>query len=190
MNNVELDIVKSFQAGDKESFVKLYDKYLKQIYGFIYYKTSHKETAEDLTSQTFFKALRYLGGFNFVKNSSFSAWLFTIARNCVIDHYRSSKLFKNIDDVWDLASTEDIAKNFESKEESAQLLKYLKELNSKQREIVILRVFQDLSYREIANITNRSESACKMDFSRALKKLKEKIPLETLVLILLLTKIN
>lgn len=188
MNDVDLEIVKSFQAGDKDSFVKLYDKYLKQIYSFIYYKTSHKETAEDLTSQTFFKALRYLDGFNLIKNCSFSAWLFTIARNSVTDHYRSSKLFRNIDDVWDLASTEDIVKNFESKEESAQLLKYLKELNSKQREIVILRVFQDLSYREIANITNRSESACKMDFSRALKKLIEKIPLEVLMLILLMSK--
>jgi len=188
MNYTDVEIVKSFQAGNKEDFVKLYDKYLKQIYSFIYYKTSHKETAEDLTSQTFFKALRYLDAFNFIKNSSFSAWLFTIARNSVTDHYRSSRLFKNIDDIWDLASSEDIVQNFAIKEESAQLLKYLKELDYKQREIVILRVFQDLSYREIAEITGRSESACKMDFSRALKKLKEKIPLEALILIMLMAK--
>ena len=189
MNDVDLNLIKSFQAGDKDQFVKLYDKYLKQIYSFIYYKTSHRETAEDLTSQTFFKALRHLENFNFKKNNSFSAWLFTIARNTVVDHYRSFRASKDIEDVWDLASNEDLFQDLLKKEKINKVLIHLKELKVQQREIIILRVFQDLSYREIGEIMGKGESACKMDFSRALKRLKEVIPLETLVLILLLSKI-
>lgn len=189
MNDIDLEIIKSFQAGNKDEFIKLYDKYLKQIYTFIYYKTSHRETAEDLSSQTFFKALKNLEKFDFKDGTSFSAWLFTIARNVVIDHYRSFKIFKNIEDVWDLTSNEDLFQNIADKENSKQILKYLKELSAKQRDIVILRVFQDLSYKEIAEILGKSESACKMDFSRALKTLKDKIPLETLILIIMISKI-
>ena len=188
MRDEDLEIVKAFQSGAKNDFIKLYDKYLKQIYNFIYYKTSHRETAEDLTSQTFIKALNNLETFHFQDNASFSAWLFTIARNNVSDYYRSYKNIKDIDDVWDLADDEDISLDYEFKERSAWLRKYLKELNNAQREIIILRVFQDLSYKEISKINGKNENASKMEFSRALKTLKEKMPLETLMLLLILAR--
>lgn len=184
MNNEDLKIVHAFKLGNRDEFIKLYDKYLKQIYNFIYYKTSHKETAEDLTSQTFLKALRKLTDFQEKEDASLSAWLFTIARNNVSDYYRSYKANKDIDDVWDLAADEDVNSDLEFKERSLWLRKYLKDLKSNQREIIILRIFQDLSYQEISEIYGKSENACKMEFSRALKTLKEKMPLEALVLLL------
>lgn len=184
MNSEDLLIVRAFKLGKRDEFIKIYDKYLKQIYNFIYYKTSHKETAEDLTSQTFLKALKKLTDFQEKEDASLSAWLFTIARNNVSDYYRSYKTTRDIDDVWDLATDEDIDSDLEFKERSLWLRKYLKDLKSNQREIIILRIFQDLSYQEISEIYGKSENACKMEFSRALKTLKEKVPLEVLIMIL------
>lgn len=182
--STDLELVKEFKAGDKDVFIKLYDRYLKKIYNFIYFKTSHKETAEDLTSKTFIKALKQLHNFKEVEKTSFAAWLYTIARNTVCDHYRGSKTCQDIDDVWDLTSNEDIIENVECKEKAEFLTNYLKKLNTKQREIIILRIFQDLSYKEIAEINKKSEAACKMEFSRALKALKEKMPLEAFAIII------
>ena len=87
-----------------------------------------------------------------------------------------------------MAGDEDISLDYEFKERSAWLRKYLKELSSAQREIIILRVFQDLSYKEISKINGKNENASKMEFSRALKTLKEKMPLEALVMLLFLLR--
>lgn len=182
----DLDVVRSFKSGNKDAYIELYDKYLKKIYNFIYFKTSHKETAEDLTSLTFIKALKQLESFKEVEKASFSAWLFTIARNNVCDHYRSARDSQDIDDVWDLASDETILRDIEFKEKTDVLSKYLRKLSSKQRDIIILRIFQDLSYREIAEISEKSEAACKMEFSRALKTLKEIMPKEAIVSLIVL----
>lgn len=182
----DLELVRDFKSGNKDVFIELYDKYLKKIYNFIYFKTSHKETAEDLTSQTFIKALKQLENFKEVETTSFSAWLFTIARNNVCDYYRVSKDNQNIDDVWDLASEENILRDIEFKEKALFLAKYLKKLSAKQRDIIILRIFQDLSYKEIAEINEKSEAACKMEFSRALKTLKDIMPTEALISLIIL----
>ena len=165
-------------------FGQVYDKYVKKIFNFIYYKTHHKETAEDLTSETFMKALAKLDGFDENKGS-FSTWLYQIARNTVIDFYRTKKNDINIDDVWDLADEEDIIRDFDTAEKLKQVKKYLKKLKSDQREIVILRVWEGVSYKEIAEIIGKSEASCKMTFSRTIQVLREEMPLSVFLLLLL-----
>ena len=182
----DLELVDQFKSGNKDAFIILYDRYLKKIYNFIYFKTSHKETAEDITSLTFIKALKQLDKFERVEKTSFSAWLFTIARNNVCDHYRSSKDCKDIDDVWDLSSDDDILRDVEFKEKASFLAEYLNKMSVKQREVIILRIFQNLSYKEIAEINQKSEAACKMEFCRALKTLKEKMPADMIVSLFLI----
>ncbi len=186
MTDNDLQSVLAFQNGKQEAFIELYDKYIKPVYNFIYFKTSHKETAEDLTSQSFLKALKALPNFKADKNSSFAAWIFSIARNCVTDHYRAKKEFKNIDDIWDLAGDEDIERDLEFKEKTQVIEKYLQNLKTEQREIIILRVFQEMSYKEIAEILNKKEEACKVAFSRAIKKMREDIPLAALLALYLI----
>ena len=95
MEKSEKKLIKLIKLGDKESFGILYDRYIEKIYQYIYYKTHHKETAEDLTSLTFVKSLDYLPGFN-EDNGNFKAWLYRIARNNIIDHYRTKKIEYNI----------------------------------------------------------------------------------------------
>ncbi|MDA3802898.1 MAG: RNA polymerase sigma factor [Patescibacteria group bacterium] len=184
MNEKDRDIIERFQKGDTDSFVILYDKYIDKIYKFIYFKTSHKETAEDLCTQTFLKALNKLPSFKIAGKDYFSPWLYSIARNLVIDHYRkkaSSKNNINIDDVWDLSDNTDIERDIDFKEKTKLIANHLKKLNVEQREIIMLKIFEDLSYKEIAKIIDKSEDACKMSFSRAIKTLKKEIPVSALI---------
>jgi len=181
----EKDIVVNCQNGKIDDFNILYYKYVKRIYKFIYYKVQHRETAEDITSLTFMKALEKINSFSNVR-STFSTWIYTIARNNVVDFYRTKKNHFDINDIWDLEDQTDIERDLDAKGRLVKVEKYLKELKAEQREIVMLRVWGDMTYREIAEITGKSEGNCKVIFFRALKELKNKMPLELLLYFLFL----
>jgi len=182
-NNKESNISK--KDVNTNEFAQLYDKYVKSIYKFIYYKTHHKETAEDLTSDTFIKALDNFGTFD-KKKGQFSTWLYQIARNTVIDFYRTKKSNINIDDVWDLAGDEDIGGDIDTAEKLKDVKKYLKTLKAGQREVVILRVWEGLSYKEIAQIIGKTENSCKMMFSRTIQTLRKEMPLGLFLYLIML----
>jgi len=177
-------IIEEIQSGDTEQFGKIYDYYIKKIYRFVYYKTHHKETAEDITSKVFMKAFEKISKFN-PKKGNFSSWIYKIARNSVIDHYRSQKFHNNIDDAWDLETDEDIGSDTEVKMQIEEVRKYLKELTSVQRDVVIMRIWQEMSYKEIAEVIGKNEANCKMAYLRGVQKLKQVMPLT-----LFLTLIN
>jgi RNA polymerase sigma-70 factor (ECF subfamily) len=179
----EAALVQEFRSGNKEAFGSLYEAYIKPIYNFVYYKTHHKETAEDLTGQVFLKAYKSAGTYDPAKGL-FSTWLYQIARRTVIDHYRTSKPALNIDDVWDLGSGEDVARDTETRLQLEKVKTYLKVLPAEQRDIVIMRLWQELSYAEIASVLGKSEASCKMMFSRTMQKLRAALPAATLVLLL------
>lgn len=168
-----------------EDFTPLYDLYVKKIYDFIYYKTYHCETAEDLASLAFVKALENINSYDLAKGS-FSSWLYRIAQNTVIDYWRTKKNEANIEDVWDLAETEDIDTDLDNRQQLAEIRKYLKKIKPKQRKIVMLRLWQQMSYREIAEIAGLSEANCKMTYSRVMRTLKAEMPVATFMLFLLL----
>ncbi len=167
-------------------FGNLYQRYVDKIYKFIYYKTHHKETAEDLTSQTFFKALENIKNFDSDKGQ-FSSWLYRIAKNCVIDYYRTKKETIDIFDAWDLVGREDIKRDSEFKEQLEKVERYLEQFTSEQREIIVMRVWQDMTHKEIAEIIGKSEDSCKMIFSRAINKLRKE---EIFALIVLMSLIK
>ncbi|MDD5072059.1 MAG: sigma-70 family RNA polymerase sigma factor [Patescibacteria group bacterium] len=169
---------------DADSFPELYDKYVRKIFNFIYFKTHHKETAEDLTSQTFLKALKNLDQFDREKGL-FSTWLYQIARNQVVDFYRSKKNEVNIDDVWDLAGNDDILRDLDTAQKLKKVQEYLKKLRPEQREIVLLRVWEGMSYKEIAEALGKDEAHCRVIFSRAIGALKSQMPLAVFLGLLL-----
>lgn len=180
----QLALAADFKAGNKEAFGVLYDAFIKPIYTFVYYKTHHKETAEDVTSKVFMKAYTAIGSFDAGKGT-FSAWLYQIARNAVIDHYRTSKPALDIEDVWDLKSGDDVARDASARIELEKVQEYIKALPSEQRDIIIMRVWQELSFAEIAAALGKSEASCKMSFSRSIKKLRETMP-EALLLLFIM----
>lgn len=159
------------QKGNLTAFSTLYDEYIKPIYNFVFYKTHHKETAEDLVSIVFTKSLEKIQTFNSSK-ASFKTWLYQIARNTVTDHFRSNKETSDIDDVWGLSTKEDIVTDIDTKMKMEGVKKYLKKLKSDQREVVMLRVWGGHSFKEIAEITGKTEASCKMMFKRTVGKLR------------------
>jgi len=177
-------IIKECQAGNLDDFGSIYDDFFDKIYRFIYYKTHHKQTAEDLTSKTFIKALENIKSFDF-KKGLFSSWIYKIARNNVIDHYRTKKNDLDISDIWDLGKSNNFDKDMDNKEKLEQVSEYLKELKPEQREIVIMRVWDGLSYKEISEIIDKTEANCKMIFFRTMSKLREEIPLALLITLLI-----
>lgn len=177
----DAQLVASFKDGQVESFGLLYDKYVRKIYDFIYYKTHHKETAEDLCSKVFMKCLENLEKYQEEKGA-FSSWLYRIAANTVTDHWRTQKHHSDISDAWDLASEDDLLKDIANKEKFAEVEKLLKRLKPEQRDIVMLRIWSGLSYKEIAEIIGKSENNCKMIFSRTIGNVRSEAILAFLLL--------
>ncbi len=185
----EIKAIKACQNGQLESFTLLYDAYIRKIYDFVYFKTYHKETAEDLTSLIFLKAFEKIKNFD-VQKGSFSAWLYAIANNTIIDYYRGKKNEANIDDIWDLSAEDDISLDLENKNQLEKIRAYIRKLPAKQRNIIILRLWQNLSYKEIAQITSFTETNCKMIFSRAIRQLRQEMPESAFILFLLFGLLN
>ena len=177
----ELELIAQAQSGNSEAFGKLYDAYIKKIYNFIYYKTWHQETAEDLTSLTFLKALNAIKKFNSEKGT-FSSWLYQIARNNISDHFRSLKSTTDIEDAWDIKDNIDILADTDAKLKLEKLREGLSILSSEQREIVILRLWEGLSHKEIADIMQKKEATVKVSYSRAVSKIKKEIVIALLLL--------
>lgn len=171
----EKELIAQCQKGKTVFFGALYDRYVRIIYSFIYYKTFNKETAEDLTSETFFKALSHIHTVD--PNRSFQSWLYKIAQNSVIDHFRRERKTENVDDIWDIADNTNLEVDANVALQISALRLELGHLTRLQRDIVIMRVWQELSYREIAEIVGKSEASCKMNYSRAVKHLKKVVPI-------------
>jgi RNA polymerase sigma factor (sigma-70 family) len=181
----DLAAVKRCQAGDMDAFTDLYDAYVKRIYDFIYYRTSHKETAEDLTSVTFTKAFQNINSFK-GSQGMFSSWLYRIARNTVIDHMRTAKKTVDLEAAANAKSKDNVAGEAEVRDRLDQVKTYLNKLSEDQREIVVMRLWDELSYAEISALTGKTEGNCKVIFSRVMQKMhKELLPLLLYVIFVL-----
>lgn len=180
---VETDksIVLKVQAGQTENFVHLYDAYLDKIYRFLYFRTSHQETAEDLTSQTFLKALDKIKSFD-AEKGTFQAWLYRIAHNLLIDHYRSPRKEVDLDHALNISSDSSPEQDTENVLATEATRKLLDTLPADTQTLVILRIWDELSYAEIAKIMDKSEASLKMQFSRAINVLRSS-PLLPLLII-------
>ena len=182
MENDE-SLILAYKNGEVEKFGLLYDKYIKKIYNYVFYQTRHKETAEDLVSLTFFKALEKIDSYK-IGSNNFSAWLYKIAKNNVIDHYRKNKINVNIDDLWGLGEEPIVEIDYDTKIKLYEVKKQLDKFKPEQKEVIILRVWQGLSYKEIAEITGKSESGCKMVFLRAISSLRNDLRLTIIFLLI------
>lgn len=169
---------------DADIFAARYDEHADVLFGFVMNRVWHRQTAEDLVSEIWMKALSKKEQFN-PEKASYKTWLFQIARNHIIDHLRARKETKNIDDMWDLTDDTDIPHDTEITLQLEKIKEDMQHLSPLQREIVTLRVWHDLSHAEIAQIVGKKESAVKMTFSRAISQLRA----ETLLLLLAFTRI-
>ncbi len=175
----DLNLALQAQSGDQSAFGILYDAYVKHIYDFVYYKTLNKEVAEDITSIIFIKAWKNIRQFN---TESFMAWLYSISRNAIIDYYRSNKGNINIEDCWDLADKSNFLEKIDVDLKIEKIKEAMKSLSLVERDIIIMRFWLDIPFKDIAERLGKNEGAVKMALSRSLKNLKNKIPLALIIL--------
>ncbi len=166
--------IESAIKGEASAFGLLYDRYQPQIYRFIYLKVSHREEAEDLCHQVFLSAWQNIEGYKF-KGFPFSTWLYSIARNKVIDHYRTKKNFIDIETIYiaeeDDKKTNEAILDFKTNIENVK--KAISELPQTEQDVIIMRFTEDMPYKEIASILNKSEVSIRVIQHKAIKRLKE-----------------
>ncbi len=173
MDQELIELVEQAKVGKKWAFGKLYGLFYQRIYRFIYYLTYDKQLSEDLTQNTFLKAWRALPNFSTAKGT-FQSFLFTIARNLVIDVKRKNKEFY-LDENIDISSKEDLEDEYQRQESKQVIAKALEGLEPEEKQIVILRYFEELSFAEIARVINKKEGALRVRIHRILIKLKEQL---------------
>ncbi|MEV6332104.1 ECF subfamily RNA polymerase sigma factor, BldN family [Streptomyces sp. NPDC051909] len=173
-----MDLVERAQAGEADAFGRLYDQYSDTVYRYIYYRVGGKATAEDLTSETFLRALRRISTFTW-QGRDFGAWLVTIARNLVADHFKSSRFRLEVTTGEMLDANEVERSPEDSVLESlsnAALLDAVRRLNPQQQECVTLRFLQGLSVAETARVMGKNEGAIKTLQYRAVRTLARLLP--------------
>ncbi|MDQ0257377.1 RNA polymerase sigma-70 factor (ECF subfamily) [Evansella vedderi] len=155
-----------------EKFDELYFEYSDRIYSYIFLMVGEKETAEDLTQETFVKMYRNLDQFE--GDSKFSTWLISIARNCTIDYLRKQRpvFLWPFEKFSQVTSTETIELQVTTDETIKELYKQISTLKRSHKEVIILRKIQELSVKETAEILGWSEGKVKMMTHRAMEKLR------------------
>jgi RNA polymerase sigma-70 factor, ECF subfamily len=171
-------LVELARNGDKDAFGQLYDHYQPSVYRFLYYRVGSMTLAEDLTAETFFRALRSMHSFRW-QGKDFGAWLMTIARNLTADHFKAgrTRLEQTTEDMQTLDTTSDGPEiEVLSSLTNESLLRALGELPTEQRECLIMRFLQGLSIAETAEILGRSSGAVKQLQLRGVRNLAKLIP--------------
>ena len=177
---VTFALVERAQAGDAEAFGLLYDRYVDQVYRYVAYRVASAAVAEDLTSETFLRALRRISSFTW-QGRDVGAWFTTIARNLIADHYKSGRyrLELTTDDVTDSGT----APSIEGPERAVLegmtnkvLLEAVKKLNAEQQECIVLRFLQGMSVSETAQVMGKNDGAVKALQYRAIRTLGRLLP--------------
>jgi RNA polymerase sigma-70 factor, ECF subfamily len=171
-------LVELARNGDKEAFGQLYDHYQPSVYRFLYYRVGSMSLAEDLTAETFFRALRSMHSFRW-QGKDFGAWLMTIARNLTADHFKAgrTRLEQTTEDMQTLDTTTDGPElEVLASLTNESLLRALGELPTEQRECLIMRFLQGLSIAETAAILGRSSGAVKQLQLRGVRNLAKLLP--------------
>jgi RNA polymerase sigma-70 factor (ECF subfamily) len=168
----EARLVQLARAGDADAFAQLYDAYVERVYRYVYFRVTDNETAEDLTSQVFLKAWENLGRYR--PGGPFLAWLYTIAHNTVIDHYRTRKSTVPLEEVASLVvQKDDLDDHLELQSNIETLRTALQHLTPDQQQVLMMRFIAEMSTEEVARAMGKREGAVRALQMRALHTLEK-----------------
>ncbi|WP_309608908.1 sigma-70 family RNA polymerase sigma factor [Flavobacterium sp.] len=156
-------LVRSYIDGNEKSLSILIERHKSKIYGFIYSKVLDRDASDDIFQDTFIKVIKTLKGNSYNEEGKFLPWVMRIAHNLVIDSFRKNKkmpMFRETEEFSIFSIMNDNTPNIESRIITQQvendLIKLLNELPNDQKEVVEMRIYQDLSFKEIAELTGVS----------------------------------
>ena len=180
----EKELVRQAQKAP-DAFAKLYDQYYPKIFGYVLRRTANLEAAQDITSETFFNALRKLWQFRW-RNISFSSWLYKIATNEINQYFRKAEYKKSLslEELQEqgfepISSHDPESELIEAQEKLKQHQDFLEiqgkivRLSAKYQEVITLRFFEQKQIKEIAEILGKKEGTIKSLLYRAVEKLRE-----------------
>jgi len=166
MANFELSdalLVKNYVEGDESALATLINRHQSKIYGFIYSKIPNRDICDDVFQDTFIKVIKTLKSKSYNEEGKFLPWVMRIAHNLVIDYFRKSKkmpLQRETEEYSIFSYLSDTSPNIENQIITEQveldLSRIIEELPQDQKEVLVMRIYQDLSFKEIAELTGVS----------------------------------
>jgi RNA polymerase sigma-70 factor (ECF subfamily) len=156
-------LLKNYISGDESALASLIERHQSKIYGFIYSKINDRDLSDDIFQDTFIKVIKTLKSQSYNEEGKFLPWVMRIAHNLVIDHFRKAKKmpFQRETEEYSIFNyMTDNSLNVEgqiiSQQVESDLIKLLDELPEDQKEVIMMRIYQDLSFKEIADLTGVS----------------------------------
>lgn len=160
--------------GDLDKMGLLFERYHRVLYGFLFHNLNHRSASEDLVQTVFYRMLKYKHTFS--GEGEFKTWMYHLARNVLNDEFKKNNRLVYQENFVELSdknhSESGFESSFEQNEANEILQKSLSKLSNEHREVLILSRFQDLSYKEIAEIMDTTEGNIKVKVHRAIKELK------------------
>ncbi len=170
------ELVELAQGGDRDALEELYLIHFDSVFGYLHVTVGNRHDAEDLTTQTFLRMLESIGKFRW-QSAPFSAWLFRIAHNLAMDHFRASRRWQPDEEVPEPPADESTSAEagaFESIGRKS-MLELIDELSTDQQQVLTLKFVFNFSNREAATILGKTEGAVKSLQHRALATLNKKL---------------
>jgi RNA polymerase sigma-70 factor, ECF subfamily len=171
MSDEENRLIRQAQAGDPGAFAEIYRRYQPKVYRYVYFRVDNEATAEDLTSEVFVRLVERIPGFHY-RGRPLLAWLYTIARNLVIDHYRRRGRITEfpLDDSL-VADGPDPSQTANRSFDRARLVRALDDLTDAQREVILLKFFEEMDNSATARVLGKTVGAVKALQHRGLSAL-------------------
>ncbi len=164
-------LIDAAKGGDKDAFGKIYNLFYPRIFRYCHFNTKKEDLAHDFCQETFLRAWKNLTSFSHKKGGSFQAYLFKIARNLIIDHSRKKKEVP-IEKAAEVQSEEDLEGGLDEKQNQIKVQNALEKLSDLERQVIILRYFEEMTTYEVAKAVGIREGALRVRLHRILKKLK------------------
>ncbi len=165
---------------NKDAFIEAHDKYLDDIYRFVFFKVSSKEQAEDITSAVFLKAWNHIQNNSVSDFKTLKALFYKVARNAIIDHYRKKSTQQEVslqdteEEEYNVADESvDPEREMDTKINMDMIHEKMFELKDEYREVIMLRYINELSVSEIAKILDKSSGNVRVMIYRAMNALKK-----------------
>lgn len=169
------ELMETVQKGNVNAMSTLFERYHRQLFGFFVRLTRDRQLSEDLTQATFERILRYRNSYR--GDGSFRSWIFSVARNVQVDHYRKNRI--KVDQGVEMTElkllTPTVSVALEERERREALERAIHELPETYRETLLLVWKQELKYREVAKILGTTETNIKSRMHRAVRALRKKL---------------
>lgn len=182
-------LVKNYIAGDENALAVLINRHQSKIYGFIYSKMADRDVADDVFQDTFIKVIKTLKSNSYNEEGKFLPWVMRISHNLIVDHYRKNKkmpMLRETEEFSIFSVLTDTSMNVEGRIITEviekDLQKIIKQLPDDQREVLTMRIYQDLSFNEIAELTDVSINTALGRMRYALMNLRKLIEKNQIIL--------